>query len=76
MVCCGLAQVLLGARVLSISRADSVATVLYRQPDKSTASIACDLLVLSGPIPKYVSGSTDGTVPPILTPPTLTEKVR
>ena len=68
-------EVKLGARVTSITRSDSVATVIYRQSgNSSTTRIACDLLVLSGPIPKYVRGSTDGTVPPILTPPTPNER--
>ena len=70
-------EVKLGARVTSITRSDSVATVLYRQPGNcSTPRIACNLLVLRGPIPKYVRGSADGTALPILTPAHLERKGR
>ena len=79
-------DVRLGARVVAVERPGAggstggggggggggAATLRFADP-AAHPDEQCDLVVLSGPIPRFVRGSDDGSVAPILTPATAAE---
>lgn len=45
----------------------------FEEKEEYEEVFECDVLALTGPIPEFVKGSEDGSRPPILDPPTLSE---